>query len=238
MKFISNTYYPNLRRKDEDTITNIRLRLLKSINLPLNIQKTSNSVIVILNSPRIRSFAFHKTISISKLLSTPKSFFPSNRTVSSNTRAHSQTVSEINSNFSCSFKSPCSDSIELEMKEEKKERKLSSGPSPKNEFINALNYLKKVALGNKNYNSSLKLTLGEKNLKRSLFKGDSLTIIRQMRAVEKTRIKEAKAQTIKISKEATKRTKKRFTKKKSTVPGNYTFKMALERISFEPLITN
>jgi len=237
MKFTSDTY-PKLPRKDEDSITNIRLRLLKSINLPLDIQEASNSVIVVLNSPRIRSFTFHKTISISKLLSTPKSFFPSNRTASSNTRTHSHTVSEINSNFSCSLKSPCSDSIKLEIKEEKKERELSSSPSPKNEFINALNYLKKVALGNKNYNSSLKLTLEEKNLKRSLFKGDSLTIIRQMRAVEKSAIRESKAQAIKISKEATKRTKKRFTKKRSTVPGNYTFKIALERILFEPLIAN
>jgi hypothetical protein len=173
---------------------------------------------IVLDSPRIQSLTPHKIVSASGFASAPRSFFPLSK-ASSNVQSYPHAMNETNSNSLSSLKSLCSDSID-EKVEEGRERKLTVTPSPKDGLFEG------VALGGKNGSDSPKARFEEQNLKRIIIKGDSLTIIRQMRAAEKRRIEESKALIAKTSKKATKGIKKR---------SNCMFRIALEKLSFDPL---
>lgn len=236
MRSIPSINWSKFHIESKDLIANVRRSLLKHIEIPPNIkaQDNSNSVMMVLNSPRIRSFTFHKQVSASSSTSTPRSFFPtpSTKTQSTIIQPYTHAMSETDSS------SPCNDSIdsgETKIMGERKERKLTISPCPRNEFFSALSYLKTVALG---CSSPVATPLKTFSFKQEIPKTDSLTIIRQMRTIEKRRVEETKIRITKASWDTKPKVKDKRTKKKprkSTVPGNCTFRLALEKLSLEPL---
>eukprot|EP00826_Nyctotherus_ovalis_P056717 TRINITY_DN7715_c0_g2_i1.p1 TRINITY_DN7715_c0_g2~~TRINITY_DN7715_c0_g2_i1.p1 ORF type:complete len:235 (+),score=28.51 TRINITY_DN7715_c0_g2_i1:131-835(+) len=231
MKSISNIKLPRFNEKANDSISNIRKTLLNYIDIPLNIQEcdTSSYVKMILQSPRIDNSPSHKKVMALNSASASKSFFPSfSKTQSTAAQSYAHALSETDSN------SPSNNFVDMVGEGvERRERELTASSSPKKEFVSALSYLKSVALGYRNFSGSPQILL-----KKEMLNGDSITIIRQMREREKKCSEETKTKSSRDRRSVKlplNKSKRKPIKRKFTVPGNNSLKIALEKLSLEPL---
>lgn len=229
-RHISNIKLSGLNEKTNDPTDNVRKTLLNYIDLPPNIQEcdTSNYVKMTLQSPRINNSPSYKKVTALNSASASRSFFPSSsKAQSAAVQPYTHALSETDSN------SPSNDLIHGGEEAGRRRGKLTASTSPRKEFVTALSYLKSLALGHKSSSGSPQILL-----KKNILKGDSIAIIRQMRASEKKCNEETKARdgksrrSVKLPLEKPKR---KPVKRKFTVPGNSSFKIALEKLSLEPL---